>query len=140
MDLLSRREHSLAELKAKLAAREFAAEEIEATIEKLADEGLVSDARFAESFVGSRLRRGQGPVRIRMELERRGVGSDLVHAYLATLDEDWDELAAQVRARKFGAELPDDFNDKARQARFLQQRGFTAEQVRAAFRSGFGQD
>jgi len=140
MDLLSRREHSFAELKAKLAARDFAAEEIDAAVTTLAREGLVSDARFAECFVGSRLRRGQGPVRIRLELDRRGVATDLIHAHLDTVDEDWAELAAAARAKKFGAELPCDYKERARQARFLQQRGFTAEQIRAALQSGFEQD
>ena len=40
--------------------------------------------------------------------------------------------ARQTRERKFGAELPRDFKEKARQMRFLQYRGFEQDQITAA--------
>ena len=72
MNLLARREHSRAELKEKLLKREFEPDEVEATVASLADRNLISDERFAESFATGRIRRGQGPVRIRQELRQRG--------------------------------------------------------------------
>ena len=41
----------------------------------------------------------------------------------------WPTLAAEVRCRKFGEQAPASYKDWARQARFLQQRGFTTEHV-----------
>jgi regulatory protein len=130
MDLLSRREHSREELRRKLTAREVPAEEIETALDRLVKEGLASDDRFAEAFVSSRLRRGQGPQRIRRELETRGVDPGLAEAELA--DADWTASARAVREKKFGPDLPGDFQERARQARFLQYRGFTGEQIRQA--------
>ncbi len=76
MDLLSRREHSCTELRRKLALREFAEDEIDQAVTALAAEGLASDERFAESFVTARVRRGQGPRRIQLELDAAGGGRD----------------------------------------------------------------
>ena len=136
LDLLARREHSLAELRGKLAAREFAQEEIDATLDRLAREGLASDERFAEAFIAAHVRKGQGPVRLRAELQRRGVGADIIAAHLAAADRDWLALAREVRQRRFGAAGPRDFRERARQSRFLEYRGFTMEQIRAAFDAG----
>lgn len=133
MDLLARREHSVHELRQKLAVRAFDREEAEQAIQGLIDEGLLSDARFAEAYTASRLRTGKGPVRIRTELEQRGVAAGLIDASLAGLDVDWCERAREVRVRKYGAASPDDVRGRARQSKFLQYRGFTGEQIRAAF-------
>lgn len=131
MDLLARREHSLAELREKLAARDFPPEEIEAALAGLSREGLADEGRFVEAFVASRIRKGQGPIRIRAELQDRGIAGDAVAQALAG-GHDWRALARDVRQRRFGAAAPRDFSERARQARFLEYRGFTAEQVRAA--------
>lgn len=139
MDLLARREYGRSELAGRLAAKALPETLVEPVLDALAAEGLQSDARYAESFVGARANRGQGPVRIRLELERRGVAGELVDAALAEAG-DWDALAAAARVRKFGAKPPADFREKARQARFLQYRGFTAEQVRAALEGAPDED
>lgn len=133
MDLLARREHSAAEMRAKLLAREFDAGDVDLAIDRLVDEGLLSDARFAEAFVSSRIRKGQGPTRIRAELRERGVASGLIDAQLGGLDIDWTDMARSVREKKFGAGAPTDFRERAKQSRFLQYRGFTGEQIRHAF-------
>ena len=56
-------------------------------------------------------------------------------AALADAGTDWPELARAVREKRFGAGAPADFRERARQARFLQYRGFTADQVRQALGS-----
>ncbi|HVC37510.1 MAG TPA: regulatory protein RecX, partial [Gammaproteobacteria bacterium] len=96
----------------------------------LADRNLVSDGRFVDEFVASRVRRGSGPVKIREELRSRGVAEPLVDAALNEQRGAWLTNAEAVRRKRFGAPLPRDFSERARQARFLQQRGFSAEQIR----------
>ena len=130
MDLLARREHSETELRTKLTARDFTSDEIDATLAGLARDGLLSNERFTEAFIAARTRRGQGPVRIRVELEARGIGAALIGAGLE--DIDWFALAREARHRKFGPGAPADYAERARQARFLQYRGFTGEQIRSA--------
>lgn len=132
MNWLARREHSFAELRTKLAARDYSSEDIDKTLKELAADGLVSDERFAESFIAARMRKGQGPVRIKMELEKRGVDAELIRLYTDDAGLEWHSLAKQVRLKKFGDDRPADFKAKARQMRFLEYRGFTGEQIRTA--------
>jgi regulatory protein len=130
--LLARREHSVRELKQKLARRGYAADACDTVIADLERRGLISEARFVESFVSHRSSRGQGPVRIRAELRELGVGEELADPALESIDLDWVELAGSVRRRRFGDSVPRSFAERAKQARFLQYRGFTQEQIRAA--------
>ena len=132
MNLLARREHTRAELSTKLAARKYSPEEIEATVTALVAEGLPSDERFAEAFVAAKMRVGQGPVRIRMELKKRGVDTDIIQLHLDNSEIEWCSLVKEVRNKKFGEDVPVEFKEKARQMRFLEYRGFTGEQIRVA--------
>jgi regulatory protein len=131
MDLLARREHSLAELRAKLAARDFDPAEIDTALVGLAREGLADDTRFVDAFIAARIRKGQGPIRIRAELTERGIDAETTARALQDAH-DWRALAREVRAKRFGAMPPKEFRERARQSRFLEYRGFTADQVRAA--------
>lgn len=132
MDLLARREHSVAELRKKLAAREFSPEDIEQAVEGLVRDGLADNGRFVDAFIASRIRKGQGPIRIRAELVERGIDGETIARCLPDAH-DWRALAREVRHRRFGAKTPADFRERARQSRFLEYRGFTAEQIRACF-------
>ncbi len=131
MDLLMRREHALVELQKKMINKDYDAGVVVEVVEQLADEGLVSDARFAEAFVRYRCNNGHGPRRIQSELRERGVSEKIQATYLDVEDPRWVKRAVQVRCKRFGGGLPEDFKERARQARFLQYRGFTSEQIKA---------
>lgn len=130
--LLARREHSTRELQRKLQHRGHAPETVHRVVDKLASQKLVSDERFARSFVAHHGRRGQGPVRIRAELREQGAPEAIIEAALAEAEFDWAALAREVRVRKFGEGAPNSLAERAKQARFLQYRGFNADQIRAA--------
>ena len=130
--LLARREHSRRELTRKLASRGFPDDVITPALDELERSGSLADARFTDSFVRSRVAKGQGPQRIRAELAQRGIGDSDADDALRGSDVDWRETIRGVRRKKFGAELPADYAERARQARFLQYRGFSSEQIRAA--------
>ena len=132
LNLLARREHATAELSRKLIARGCDEAAVHEVMVKLSGEGLLSDRRFAEQFTASKATRGKGPLRIRLELSARGVGESTIDDALAVFETDWNGLAAQVREKRFGSIAPEEFPDKARQGRFLQQRGFTSEQIHFA--------
>ena len=133
MDLLARREHSRRELGDKLAAKSFDPDVIRNVLDELEREGLISSGRFAERFVAARAARGQGPVRIARELAERGVESP--RDWIDDARYDWNRLARDVRRKKFGEALPSSFKEKARQARFLEYRGFSQDQIRRALGS-----
>ena len=132
MDYLARREHGRGELLDKLTRFGFDAAVAEEAVGQLIDDGLQSDARFAEAFVRSRINQGKGPVRIRADLRERGLAGPAIDLALEEADEDWYALARDVRLKKFGPDVPLAFRDKAKQMRFLQSRGFEQDQVQAA--------
>ena len=134
LDLLSRREHSRVELANKLRQREFDAEEIASVLDRLQQEGLQSDQRFCENFIYFRAKKGRGPARIRHELSQKGVSEALVDEQMEMLALDWQDIMQNERSKKFGAEIPADYKEKMKQARFLQNRGFSAEAVMRLFR------
>jgi regulatory protein len=104
-------------------------------LDALQGEGLLSDVRYAAAYVASRSARGFGPVRIAMELEQRGVGADARAEACPRDDRYWASLAATARTKRFGAVPPQDFPERARQARFLAQRGFSRAQIASALQA-----
>jgi len=123
--LLSGREHSRAELTRKLAGA-GESEAIEALLDRLEEVDLLSDARFAQSYIRSRQAR-LGNQRLRLELKQRGVAEHLIDAALQeSIEGDDDARARQVWQKKFGTP-PTDAREWAKQARFLQGRGFAAD-------------
>ena len=132
LDLLARREHSRLELRRKLLARSHARDMADEVLDRLQQERLLDETRFAEQFVRSRVGRAQGPAKIRAELLQRGVGESLIDATLAEVECDWVALAAAARRKRFGAASPSAYRERARQARFLKSRGFGFGQIQAA--------
>ena len=132
LDLLARREHSRRELELKLGKRGYADVLIDETLDELERSDALSPRRFAESFVSARAARGHGPVRIRADLAKRGVDASDFEDLLHGGSIDWRAAARKARAKRFGAAAPADFAERARQARFLQYRGFDMSQIDAA--------
>lgn len=129
MDLLARREHGRAELTRKLRQRGASPEMIEHELDRLADEGLLSETRYLESYISSRARSGFGPSRIREELTQRGLPRGDVEQALRDADIDWQVQLVDLWQRKFSGHLPGDPRERARQTRFLVYRGFSMERV-----------
>ena len=130
VDLLSRREHSVQELHDKLLSKGYSDSEVDAALQYLKSEDLVSDDRFTEAYIRMRVEKGYGPSKIRMELDQRGVNSGLIDAHLDFQDEYWWARATQAYEKKFGESAPHDFKEWSRRARFMQSRGFTSSIIR----------
>lgn len=128
MDLLAMREHSAAELKRKLLRKGAHAELIDAVLEQLIDDHLLSDDRYLEAYIYSRANTGYGPIRIQQELIQRGIKSASVERALRENSYDWSKKLNEIWLRKFGA-YPKDPKEKAKQGRFLLYRGFSMEAV-----------
>lgn len=127
--LLARREHGRSELAEKLKARGIAANDIDGVLDRLEAKGLLSETRFVDQLVASRLRRGYGPLRVRADLAAKRIAPAAADAALALGDEEWAIRAERARRRQFGATMPQTRAVRARQARFLQSRGYTAGQI-----------
>ena len=143
--LLARREHSRAELARKLLQRLEEGQspaEVDSTLDELERRGLLSEARFAASLVRTRSPR-IGDARLEHELRTRGVPAETAAAALEFLRraEGGSEIARAraVWTRRFGV-LPRSTEERARQSRFLQARGFGAEVIRKILRGLPGAD
>jgi regulatory protein len=131
VSLLARRDHCSGELRSKLKDKGFGDEMIETLIGELKREKLLDDERFVEQYVAHHSGRGQGPARIGRELKALGLPGELIDRHLDEAP-DWVDRARAVRQKKFGRVLPQAYAEKAKQARFLQYRGFTGAQIRQA--------
>ena len=140
LKLLNRRDYGVRELCERLVARGFQRPIAEAVVEKLRAEKLVDDARFAEHFVAYHANRGQGPVKIAHRLREAGVAGEEIAAAVDAGAAEWRQRCADIRRRRFGAKAPATWAERGKQARFLSQRGFSAEQIRAAIGQGFDED
>ena len=134
--LLARRDYSTRELRQKLKERGYLEHAIEPVLIDLEETRKLDDQRYGANVVATRSRRAYGPARIRNELRRKGVAAEAIETAMAGGEgeesPDYFRLAREALIRKFGPEPPTDRKEKARQARFLQYRGFSTDHIRAA--------
>ncbi|EJO93477.1 recombination regulator RecX [Ectopseudomonas mendocina DLHK] len=129
MDLLARREHGRVELTRKLRKRGAPDELIDGALDRLAEEGVLSEARYLESFVAYRARAGYGPQRIREELGQRGLARGDIDQALRDSGIDWFEQLRETWQRKYAGRLPNDARERAQQGRFLAYRGYSLDMI-----------
>jgi regulatory protein len=132
MSLLAMREHSIKELQQKLLRKFEDLELIDLAIDNLKDRDLQSDTRFAYAYIQMKIRQGKGPVRIGYDLREKGVDQSLIETAISEHDDEWCALAKEIKLRKFGSGVLSN-QERAKQMRFLQYRGFTLDQIRAAY-------
>jgi regulatory protein len=126
--LLARREYSVYELRQRFRA--LAQPHIcEQALAELVDQGVQSDRRFAEMLGRSRFNAGKGPVKLKHELNEHKIDAEIVESVMDEYNDLWLESADMVRRKKFGEKPPASFSEWAKQARFLQQRGFTSAHI-----------
>ena len=134
--LLTRRAHSRAELRQKLARRGYEGGEVDAAMARLIEMGYLDDAAFARGLVRRRSS-ARGSLALSAELAARGIDREGSAVALAELDGDAQLAAATRLAERLYATKPspgyretlDTVGAK------LARRGFPAEVVRAACRA-----
>ncbi len=132
LKLLARREHSRAELARKLAPL-GTPEEIATLLAELERTKLLSDARVADAYLRSHSDRF-GVARLRQGLRAKGIERELVEQQLAATGLPAELTRARdLWTRKFGTP-PADRREWAKQARFMQARGFSTDVIRHLLR------
>jgi regulatory protein len=131
LDALARRDYSCEDLRLKLLEKGYDESVVLPLLDALRGEKLLDDRRYLENFVAYHAARGQGPLRIRVELRGHGLQGPQVEDYLDAYPE-WSVLLKKARLKKFGAEPAKNYADRQIQARFLSYRGFTSAQIRMA--------
>jgi regulatory protein len=123
---LARREHSRAELEAKLRRHASPADDIVTLLDDFVARGWLSDKRLVDQVVTHSRR--YGAARVLNDLRRRGVDPGLVSEAARPLRQGELAIARDVWRRKFGA-APVDAADRMRQIRFLRNRGFSGSTI-----------
>jgi regulatory protein len=134
--LLARRDYPSSALRERLQRQGFEPSRITEVLAELVAEHAIDDARYARNYVAYHSDRGHGPVRISADLRALGLPAELIDTALAG-GPDWRSLARRARVRKFGSEKPGSWSERARQARFLQYRGFSSDHIRSALGPDF---
>lgn len=127
---LSMREHSRLELGRKLARHAQEGDDVDALLDFLEKNNWLSQERFSESLIHRRAARF-GNSRIVAELQSHGVSGEALQELKAGLADGECARARQVWRRKFGTVAADPA-ERNKQMRFLLQRGFSQQAVRAA--------
>ena len=131
MDYLSRREHSRYELYKKISTHNFDKDLINQELDLLIRDGLLSDERFVEAFIYFRKKKGKGPLKISSELRDRGADESLINKYIEEIENsEWLESAEQVIEKKLGNAKQLDYDNQLKMMKFLNNRGFTIDQVK----------
>ena len=125
---LSIREYSPKELARKLIPYADSQEEVHALLDWLQVCGFLSESRFVEAYIRRRASH-YGNIRILRELEEHGVSDSTLEEAKAEMQETEFDRARSVWKKKFGIK-PSDIKEKAKQIRFLQQRGFASGVIR----------
>jgi len=127
---LGRREYAVEELRRKLLQRGADSGITGKVVSDLADENLLSDQRFTEMYVRTRMRHLFGPLKIRAELRGRGITDQLIAEFMPGANEAWFDAASQWAGKRIRGEL--DYAGRAKIYRSLVNRGFTHEQANVA--------
>jgi regulatory protein len=130
MRLLVPREHTRLELYRKLQARFADSPHIEPVLDSLESQGSLNDERFLQEYLIVRKRKGYGPLRIKAELQDRGISSGLIASHLEEQDADWYQLMQQAAEAKVGKPVENDHKSQQKLARFLEYRGFPVSMIR----------
>ena len=145
IQILTRRAHSVSEMKKTLIRRTADQELIRNVVDRLKREGLLDDARYAQQFVRQRSEiRHHGRYRIAADLRARGVPDQLIEAALENArDENGERAAIRQRIERkltlwrgvptTGAKI--DERKMGRLYRSLVRAGFPAEAVRRELKS-----
>ena len=129
---LARREYSYQELQHKLAPHAGEDDDLPALLEDFKKRGWLSDARYTEQIVHARKSR-YGSLRVAHELRQHGVSDELIGKAVAEMATDELAAARAVYHKKF-SQPPQSREEWAKQARFLQGRGFGFEVIRQVLR------
>ena len=129
---LAQREHSRRELERKLAPHADDPATLQSLLDDLERRNQLSDRRYAEARARM-LSRKFGSARIEHDLRAHGVDGEAAEAAALEARATEFDRAREVWRRKFG-QAAANIKERARQARFLQSRGFSAEVINRILR------
>ena len=128
--LITYRDRSIAEIRQSLHQKQIPEEIIENVINRLGENGLLDDKRFANLWIENRNEfRPRSHRMLTLELQKKGISEDIISQVLenTTADEELAHKAAQKQIRRYMTLEWQDFRRKL--GSFLARRGFSYETV-----------
>lgn len=128
---LAAREHARSELLLKLKGKGYADEEIEATLARLIHEGSLSDQRYCDSYIRSRMKRTpEGRQVLMMRLQLKGVERDVARDAISRYWEEHEDDIASSLSALYESLVAKKGEEKA--LAFLYRKGFTRSELERA--------
>ena len=134
LTLLSARELSESQLRARLIRRKLAPDDINVAIDRLKADGTLDDRRVARAL--ARMESGirhRGRARVIQKLRQAGIGADVADEAVKDVfeDIDEDELLANALDRRLRGKAAGDLDERgrARIVRALVAQGFSLERI-----------
>ncbi|TNI71486.1 regulatory protein RecX [Aeromonas media] len=132
MRSLARRESAESELAGRLRRQGFNAEVIDAVLDYCRGYHWIDDERYGAMAVRAGATKGQGPIKIRFDLRRKGLDDMQIDAAFDQPELDWFELAFALLERRARVADLGDFKLRMKWLKYLLGRGFTQDQARYA--------
>ncbi|WP_176701313.1 regulatory protein RecX [Gilliamella sp. Gris3-2] len=107
--------------------------EIQDVVEYCINQNWINDTHYIEKYIVMRANKGYGKYKIAMELKQRGLSVDLSHQLLQTSDINWENLAYKQLLKKIKQIKPENNNKKQKAIQFLVARGYTQDDIKAAY-------
>lgn len=130
LKLLDKRDYSRAELIKKLTEKGAEETDAAAAVDRLAELGIVDDARYAPLVVRRCAAKGYGAQRVRQELQHRGIPKELWDEAMEQMPQQDDAADRFLRSRLRG-DAPDAAELK-RACDALLRRGYSWDEVKRA--------
>ena len=125
---LSRREYTFLELFNKLKRYSDSDSEIKDVLTELVKHGYLSEERYIKSYLHSKSHKN-GLLKIKYNLIQKTANPQLVEQIISEVAIDEEQVAKELLAKKF-AKVATTTEEKAKQSRFLQSKGFSFSVIR----------
>jgi regulatory protein len=129
-------EHCQHEVREKMKAWEVPEEMVDNIIDHLKEEQFIDEERYCRAFVDDKLKHNKwGCIKIRYELLRKRIPSDLIIEVFSNLDEEEYLAMAKSLMEKKRKEIKakDDYERRNKLYRFMAGRGFELEITERAY-------
>lgn len=137
---LAKRDHSIYELKEKLAKKTDNVDWIEKSINQLKKLGYLNDEKIVDNLLENyNTYKQYGPSRIKQELKHKGIDNETIKNVMEDSEFDYFELALQCLNKKCREPIKDR-KDRDRLTRFLLSRGFNFDMIRYALDNHLKED
>jgi len=143
--MLAIREHSKKQIRAKLLKKGFSKTLINLCIDYLIEHDWLSESRFCNAFIRSRVNKGQGLQRVVAELSQQQIAQSTIKQQLAIEEIDWQSVCETALLKKISVFSVDDKKNLEGKSQylvsvdmkefkklesFLRYRGFSNEEIR----------